>query len=102
MTRLLNPKSPKIGNFVLMILIVYPGHGVFHLGAVLVFSKSVFGRGLKLPNWGKFVKNMVYLCRSMGILLQRGFALADSSRASNAVKSAGNDVGGGASSSTTA
>ena len=32
-----------------MILAVYLGHGVFHPVAVLSFSKSVFGRGLKLP-----------------------------------------------------
>ena len=39
------PFNPKIvGNrsFVCMILVVYLGHGVFHLVAVLFLSKSVF------------------------------------------------------------
>ena len=36
-----------------MILLVYLGHGMFHpVVAALFFSKSVFGRGLELPNSG--------------------------------------------------
>ena len=41
-----------------MILVVYRGHGICSSGgapaAVSFFSESVFGRGLKLPNWGSY------------------------------------------------
>ena len=48
---LLNANSwGKISTFCI-ILVVYLGHGIFLL-AELLFSKSAFGKGLKLPNWG--------------------------------------------------
>ena len=39
-----------------MILVVYLGLGIFHPVAALLFSKSVFGRGLELPNGGTLRK----------------------------------------------
>ena len=42
-----------------MILVVYLGPGIAHPLAVLFFSKSFFGRGLKLPNWEPQKKTIV-------------------------------------------
>ena len=44
-----------------MIFVVYLGHLGFHPVEVLVFSKSVFGRGLKLPKLKSLRKKMVHL-----------------------------------------
>ena len=54
----------KMGNLFCMIFVAYPVHGMSHPAAVFFFSKSVFGRGLKLPNSEKFRKKVAHLCCS--------------------------------------
>ena len=65
MTGLLNPKI--VGNTPFLFgvtLVVYLGHGIFIRVAVLLFSKSVFGRGLNLRKLrGSNRKEVVHLCR---------------------------------------
>ena len=56
----------KIGRFVVVIPVVLPRPlltvGVFYAVAVSFFSKSVFGRGLKIPKMrGSVRKKMVHL-----------------------------------------
>ena len=59
MTGLLSPKSSEIRHFCRMFPVVYLSHGIFHPAAFLFFSKSVFGRGLKLPKFRKPQKSVV-------------------------------------------
>ena len=48
MTGLLNPKSSEFRPLFFVLLVVYLGQGIIHPIAVLCFSKSAFGRDLKL------------------------------------------------------